>query len=160
MVVSLVPWQQMIELMQISQASLTQGDQKPWVRALCTELHSGNLYKPVEVVLAEGLTVKHQYGRTSETEPNIRDCSTDNGRMRSLGSCSEVQKAKAGCSEISSEQGKLRMLMCQTLKFSSCSRVHHARSCTVMHDSQGHPSRGCRTSNQGVSDILVTQVQA
>ncbi|KAF5933625.1 hypothetical protein HYC85_029796 [Camellia sinensis] len=129
-----VPWQQMIELMQISQASLTQGDQKPWVQALCTELHSGNLYKAVEVVLAEGLTVKHQYGRTSETEPNIRDCSTDNGRMRSLGSCSEVQKAKAGCSEISSEQGKLRMLMCQTLKFSSCSSVHHARSCTRLNE--------------------------
>ena len=81
MVVSLVPWQQMIEFMQISQASLTQGDQKPWVRALCTELHSSNLYKAVEVVLAEGLTVKHQYGRTSEIEPNIRDCSTDNKRM-------------------------------------------------------------------------------
>ncbi|THF98244.1 hypothetical protein TEA_014496 [Camellia sinensis var. sinensis] len=70
--------QQMIELMQISQASLTQGDQKPWVRALCTELHSGNLYRPVKVFLAEGLTVKHQYGRTSKTEPNIRDCSTNN----------------------------------------------------------------------------------
>ncbi|KAF5949372.1 hypothetical protein HYC85_011365 [Camellia sinensis] len=51
------------------------------VQALCTKLHSGNLYRPVEVVLAEGLTVKHQYGRTSETEPNIRDCSTDNGRI-------------------------------------------------------------------------------
>jgi len=66
MVVSLVPWQQMIELMQISQASLTQGDQKPWVRALCTELHSGNLYRPVEVVLTEGLTVKHQYGQVRQ----------------------------------------------------------------------------------------------
>ena len=116
------------------------------VQALCTELHSGNLYRPVEVVLAEGLTVKHQYGRTSETEPNIRDCSTDNGRMRSLGSCSEVQKAKAGCSEISSEQGKLRMLMCHTLKFSSWSRVHHARSCTVM---QGYPEQGVQDIQSG-----------
>ena len=116
------------------------------VRALCTELHSDNLYRPMEVVLAEGLTVKHQYGRTSETEPNIRDCSTDNGRMRSLGSCSKVQKAKAGCSEISSEQGKLRMLMCHTLKFSSCSRVHHARSCTVM---QGYPEQGVQGIQSG-----------
>ncbi|CAL5378652.1 unnamed protein product [Camellia sinensis] len=40
MVVSLVPWQRRIELMRISQASSTQGDQKPWVRALCKELHS------------------------------------------------------------------------------------------------------------------------
>ena len=105
----------------------------------------------MEVVLAEGLTVKHQYGRTSETKLNIRDCSTGNGRMRSLGSWSEVHKAKAGCSEISSEQGKVMMLMSQTLKVSSCSRVHHARSCTAM---QGIPSMGCRASNQGVLDTL------
>ena len=90
----------------------TMSTQEPWVRVLCPELHSGNLYRPVEVVLAKGLTVKHQYGHTSEIEPNIRDCSTDNGRMRSLGSCSEVQKQRLVVQEISSEQGKLRMLMC------------------------------------------------
>ncbi|CAL5373373.1 unnamed protein product [Camellia sinensis] len=62
----------------------------------------------------------------------------------------KCRRAKAGCSEISSEQGNLRMLMCQTLKFSSCSSVHHARSCMIVKGIQaggaGHPIRGCRIS--------------
>jgi len=40
--------------------------------------------------------------------------------------------------------------MCQTLKFSSCSSVHHARSCMIVKGIQaggaGHPIRGCRIS--------------
>ncbi|THG16972.1 hypothetical protein TEA_021977 [Camellia sinensis var. sinensis] len=89
--------------------------------------------------------------RTSETEPNIRDCSTDNKRMwKRQEVVQKCRRAKAGCSEISSEQGNLRMLMRQTLKFSSCSSVHHARSCMIVKGIQaggaGHPIRGCRIS--------------